>query len=471
VTSKPETVPPFAVPDTSAGPARRLDDSDREAAENATRFSRLLRNAAWNLAGNVLPLAAAAILIPPLISNLGLERFGLLSLAWVLVGYFSLFDLGLGRTITKMIAERVGSPREGDIPSIASTGLIVLLAIGCLGAACIAAIAPLALRWLPTLSPELDGEARTSLYLVAVSIPLVVATSGLRGVLEGLQEFRLLNLIRIPAGILLFAAPAITSFWSARLDYAILALTATRAIVLAVHAYASLARVDVRASLAQSKWVRPMVRFGGWLTVSSVLGPVIVYLDRFVLGAILSAEAIAYYSAPFEIVSRMLILPSALTVAMFPVLADLGERSLAESRVLRRRATWLVMLAIVPICGFCAAAAEPLLRVWLNPAFAVNSAVALQLLLPGFALNSLAQLPVTSLYSAGHARPVALLHLVQLPIYASLVTYLVVRHGIAGAAAAWSIRAAIDCVALFALLHVLETRRGRDSGGRSTATS
>ena len=61
------------------------------------RASATVRNVLWSLAGTGLPLIVAAASIPSLIAALGTTRFGVLSLAWIVVGYFSLFDLGLGR--------------------------------------------------------------------------------------------------------------------------------------------------------------------------------------------------------------------------------------------------------------------------------------------------------------------------------------------------------------------------------------
>jgi len=60
-------------------------------------------------------LLAALVAIPVTLRGLGTERFGALSLAWLLIGYLSLFDLGLGRALTKLAAERLarsGSPRR-----------------------------------------------------------------------------------------------------------------------------------------------------------------------------------------------------------------------------------------------------------------------------------------------------------------------------------------------------------------------
>lgn len=61
----------------------------------------LAKNTLINFAGFVLPLAVGLITIPLIVSGFGVERFGLLTLAWAIIGYFSLFDLGLGRAIIR----------------------------------------------------------------------------------------------------------------------------------------------------------------------------------------------------------------------------------------------------------------------------------------------------------------------------------------------------------------------------------
>src|SRR2546429_7267465 len=69
----------------------------------------LARNAVWNLLGNGAPMVVAVVCIPILIRGLGKERFGVLTLAWALIGYASLFDLGLGRALTDRKSTRLNS--------------------------------------------------------------------------------------------------------------------------------------------------------------------------------------------------------------------------------------------------------------------------------------------------------------------------------------------------------------------------
>jgi O-antigen/teichoic acid export membrane protein len=113
----------------------------------------LARNALINLAGHGAPLLAALFLVPPLIARLDAERFGFLALAWALVGYFSLFDLGLGRALSRLVAERRGTSREAELPGLSRTGLTLTFALGAAaGAALFAAAGPLCERVLH-LSP------------------------------------------------------------------------------------------------------------------------------------------------------------------------------------------------------------------------------------------------------------------------------------------------------------------------------
>lgn len=78
---------------------------------NLTSGRLLARNTLWNLAAQILPMAVALFAIPILIRGIGVPRFGVLSLAWIVIGYFSLFDFGMGRALTKLVAEKARHPR------------------------------------------------------------------------------------------------------------------------------------------------------------------------------------------------------------------------------------------------------------------------------------------------------------------------------------------------------------------------
>lgn len=422
-------------------------------------FRRVLANAGWNLLGNVLPLAAAAAAMPYLAQRLGTERFGLLTLGWVLIGYFGLFDFGLGRALTKLVAERVGRPSAADLPALCSTGTALAGAAGLVGGLLVAAAAGWAGAWITGDDAALRSESALGLLVIALGIPPTVGTAALRGILEGFQRFKLLTAIRSPAGVLLFVAPCISAWFTPRLDAALLAMVLTRWLVLLAHWWSCAASLRLAVGLAQRRWLAPLLYMGGWLTVSNIVGPVIVYVDRFLIGALLSAAALAYYAAPFELVSRLLVLPVALSGALFPALAAAQGAGAGHGRgrALQRQALLLTLAGVLPLALLGAVFAAPLLDAWMGAEFAAQGTRAMQILLLGFALNAVAQIPFAALHGLGLAKQTALLHLVELPLYLCLLLVLVRAHGIEGAAAAWAARGALDWLVLSLLLRRAET--------------
>lgn len=98
-----------------------------------TSLRLLSRNTVWNFLGQLVPFVVALITIPQLIQGLGIDRFGILILAWVVIGYFSLFDLVLGRALTQLVSKKLGIGQETQIPAIAWTCLVLVLIMGLLG--------------------------------------------------------------------------------------------------------------------------------------------------------------------------------------------------------------------------------------------------------------------------------------------------------------------------------------------------
>src|SRR5262245_39638498 len=160
---------------------------------------RVLRNTLWNLGGSLAPIPVALICIPLLISGLGLERFGVLGIAWTVMAYFGLFDFGLSQSTTRFIAAEVERGRLDMLQGLVRGSLLIHSVLGLCAAALFTALVPWLADRVFTLPAELVPETKAALYWLAASIPAIVATSALRGVLEGLQRFDIVNLIRVPS--------------------------------------------------------------------------------------------------------------------------------------------------------------------------------------------------------------------------------------------------------------------------------
>jgi len=95
-----------------------------------TSGNRLAWNTVWNLIGNVTPMLIAIFCIPVLIRRLGTERFGILTLVWALIGYAAVFDLGLSRALTQLVAKTLGTDEQQEVSKLVWTSQILMLFLG-----------------------------------------------------------------------------------------------------------------------------------------------------------------------------------------------------------------------------------------------------------------------------------------------------------------------------------------------------
>lgn len=193
-----------------------------------------------------------------------------------------------------------------------------------------------------------------------------------------------------------------------------------------------------------------MFKFGGWLTVAYVLSAAVTYLDRFLIASRLSTTAVAFYTPPYEIVSRLWILPQSLFMTLFPAFAAMWGTQRADLERLFCRSFKYLVLGASAVVGLIIVFAHPLLLLWLGPEFAARSTLVLQLLAVGFLLNSQAWVPSTLLMSMGRPDLVAKLFLLEAPFYFVGAYWMIGKFGIVGAAAAWAIRGALEMVLFFA---------------------
>jgi O-antigen/teichoic acid export membrane protein len=407
---------------------------------------RIAANSVWSLAGLIVPAIFGLAATPAIVHGFGDERFGILALAWIVVGYFSFFDLGLGRAITRRVAELLGSASRGDLQVVVWTGWGMMLALGLFGALFGLLLAPWFVRHAIHVTPGLRAETLESFVLLALSIPIVVFMTGPRGVLEAAQRFGLVNVVRIPSGILTFLVPLITLQYTPELPPAVLGLILVRvlgAIVYTVMAIHVLGGVTARPAFSRTA-ARDLLGFGAWMTVSNIIGPLMVSFDRFVIGGMISVAAVTYYVTPSEVASKVLFIPSALAGVLFPVFAAAqgGPRE-ALASVFRAGIRGVVLL-VVPVVFLLTCFAPEILHLWLGPPFAERSATVMQWLLIGMLLNSPGQLAFGLVQSAGRSDITAKLHAAELVPYVAILVPLLMVAGIQGAAIAWTLRVAVD---------------------------
>lgn len=411
-----------------------------------------LTNIAWNLGGLGGPLIVAALTIPALIGMIGMERFGLLALAWGLIGFAGIFDLGIGRATTQTIARLRGSGQLEQVPAVLKTAATLSFRTGMVGAILLGVAVLAGAHTHIKYAAGLNTEVTIAAYFLALAIPIQSMSAMYRGVNEAFENFREISLVRIGLGVANFLGPFCVAIFTTNLAVLVSTLLLSRLIAFFLFrkfAKACLARqlpTEAKGATVQAspEIAKQLLSFGGWFTVSSLISPVLVQADRFLIGALISATAIATYTIPYEVVTQSLIIVGAISSVAFPSLSALVHSQPDKAEAMFRR--WLMRVAVIMlvVTSLCALLLPVILPWWIGPKLPAESVWIGQILCVGIFANSLGSMYFALLHAYGRADITAKLHLIELPLFLFALYFLVANIGVVGAALAWVGRMMLD---------------------------
>lgn len=439
--------------DSTAKPDDMLTQlAEKTRAPKLTPGSVVARNSFLTLVTEAWTLLALLMAMPKLVKSLGETAFGLFSLAWVVIGYMAILDLGVSRAATKYISEHLAQDELVPAEQIVRSSLVINFGLGLVGGIGVLVLSPFLVHRVFKVPAALNSQTNLVFVAIAIAGPVLLTQAACRGILTSLQRFGWINSVNGIATGLQWAIAYFLAWKGYGVGLVVLATVVVRMVATLIYL-----RVLVRfmpGILNGWNWylhhVRKLVHYGGWVTVSTVISPVLIYLDRILVASFVSLAAVTIYTIPFELMARLRVIPSSVIAALFPAFSE--REASADSEGLQRLyvgAVRYLFLLLLPCLAYLIVLGPDVLTIWVGSDFSSKGGQVLQILAAGTLLNAVAYVPYAALQGLGRPQITGIIHLLELPLYALVCYLLIPRFGVPGAALAGSLRCAADAVVLF----------------------
>ena len=406
----------------------------------------LVKNSIYNIVGFAIPTIFAIPCLGILSRWLSMEEFGLFTLSFAILGYASIFDGGLSRAVTREIAIYRNNNIE-KIKIIGTSNFFIFI-FSLIASLSLFIFADNLADFLKVSSLKYDLVV-DSFKLLSISIPLYLFNLIWIGYLEGVENFFIVNLQKSIGNTLIVLFPVLFCMYEKNIFFAFLGIFIGRLISFLITLF--ICRIElIRSKLKIDKFVAVrLFKFGGWITVSNLVSPLMVHMDKIIVSNILGANKVSAYSAPAEGVSRLVNVPIAITKVLFPKIS--AAKTLKEQKELETKSYIIIALICAPIVVICYVFAKEIMAIWMGEAYGVASENVFKILIIGFYFNALAQIPYTILQSKGFSKYTAYIHLLEVVPFLVAVYFATEAYGLIGAALVWSARVCIDLILLLFL--------------------
>jgi O-antigen/teichoic acid export membrane protein len=406
-------------------------------AESNSSF-RLLGNSAWNAAAFLLGVGLNLVILPFVVSRLGLAAFGVAGLVTACVAPALAVSSSLALSTTRELTQRLAPDDREDARRFFATALILALGMGGL----IVTILCLAGPPFARLAFHLGGKAADDLGLAFAFGAGGWLCQCLSAVFQALftarQDYFRIASINIFSTIIMTASILVfIPHWPQASTYlGCQALGFAAGLLVAV----ALSRHAIRGWVARPALhngpLGDLVNLGTWQLAAQGSGLIAGQADRYLLGALLAPQFVGFYTIAQRLEEAMYIGILKVGEILFPFFSTLQKESSGRKADLLFRSSWVLNVLAACALGALIPVAGPLLHVWTGAEVAAEAQRVLVVLSVAGMLGCSANVFAFYLLANGRSRSNALISFVTAAF--TLVTSAAALPYFGWQAAGWS---------------------------------
>lgn len=245
---------------------------------------------------------------------LGVEGFGILSLALSLTGIFGVFtDLGLTTLTTREVS------RDNSLANkyIGNTAVIKI----------IYAFLTFGLISLVVYIIGYPQEVKTIVYLITLSVILAAFTGIFNSIFQAFQKMEYMSLNIILTAILMISGILIVIHFGLGIIALASVYVISNAIVLFITLIIYSWKFFIPKIGVDLKFWKPTIKEASFFGVSNILVVIYFYIDSLMLSVMVGYSAVGIYNASYKLIFVLLFIPGIFVTSIFPIMSQHFESS------------------------------------------------------------------------------------------------------------------------------------------------
>jgi O-antigen/teichoic acid export membrane protein len=413
------------------------------------------RNWLQNLSTQFVQALIAFVSVPFLVHRLGNDTFGALTILWMFLGYFSFVDLGIGQGTIKYISEYLAKDERKNAATLFIAAGEVSLMLGMLFFLLMMGMIFFNVEKLFHMPSSLYPEVHRSMFILAITFPAVILQSSFKGIIIANNRFDIYNANLALNAILQWGGAVVVTAMGGSIFLIMILTFFTKYITLFILLFYSIKLMPEISTkfLNRTEYRKILLKFGGWVSISQIIAPLLSVLERMCIGMLLPLGFVTYYSIPNDTIVRFLVIPASLVSSSYPILSQYSVSIASKERAIQlyhKSISYIVyiMLLITPVLFIFG---NKLLNIWLGPDLAEHCTLLFKIGAIGLFFISLAQLPNSFLQAIGKPEISAKISLFLFPFYLSSLYFFTKEYSIYGTAFVWLARVIVEVILLFSL--------------------
>jgi len=410
----------------------------------------IIRNIAFSFLAQLWMIVILFLSMPFIVHKLDVNLYGIYTFIGVIIGYFSFLNLGLGTALTKYISQCLSNKEEDKIRKAFWSCLIAYVFLGILGTVTIFACANILVERLLKIPNDLLVISILVIKLGSIGFLFSMVHGQLTGVIQALARFDILNRMTVIFGTLqVFIIVGLL-----RLGYSLKEIVMAGLVIQAINIYVywvytkKLLPFLIKPSWDSQSLVQ-LLRFGKFITISAVVSPILLNIEKIFLTSLRSISSLTYYVIPFSLIDRLTFMRSSVSAVLFPAFSYFQDsKSEGPSQDLLYRSTlFLFFIYLFFVCFFISFGSS-FLTIWMGPEFAQKSTNILAVLSIAILISAMLAPSYVALQGMDRPHLTAIFHVIETIIYIPLSFMLIFKFGGLGAAIACLIRISLDAILL-----------------------